>query len=323
MTLMPVSNGTMRTSCSWKLGGSRWIGSRRLAWTGPNSSMGSPTTLRMRPRTSFPTGIEMGPPVLLTGCPRTRPSVESMAMQRAVFSPRCWATSMVRLSGLSEMLGFDSVKAVKISGSEPAGNSTSTTGPITWVTLPTFDISFIATAAIYGSLFHRLGAGDDLHQLLGDRRLAGAVVLERKSPDHLVGVLRGGVDRRHPCTMLRGLGLEQGAPDRHRQLPRNQRLEQLRPRGLVEVFWRDEAALRLAGRGGRRGDRQQLDEGDGLGDRRLELVVEQVHRIELALAKFDDQVVGYLLRHRVAEPPEEGGVVLSRLDSALPREIPP
>jgi len=80
----------------------------------------------------------MGPPVFLTGWPRIRPSVASIAMQRAVFSPRCWATSMVRLSAWSEMLGFESVRAVKISGSAPGGNSTSTTGPITCVILPSF-----------------------------------------------------------------------------------------------------------------------------------------------------------------------------------------
>ncbi len=69
-------------------------------------------------------------------------------MQRAVSSPRCCATSMVRLSALSEMLGLESVSAVKISGSAPGGNSTSTTGPITCVTLPPFDTSLIATAML-------------------------------------------------------------------------------------------------------------------------------------------------------------------------------
>src|SRR6185295_5494066 len=37
----------------------------------------------------------------------------------------------------------------------------------------------------------RLGAGDDLHQLLGDHRLAGAVVQERQPADHVRGVVGG------------------------------------------------------------------------------------------------------------------------------------
>ena len=152
MTLMPVSNGIIRTSCSWNSGGSRWMGSLRVARMGPFSSTGSPITLRMRPSTSLPTGTEIGPPVFFTCWPRTRPSVESMAMQRAVFSPRCCATSMVRLSDLSEIPGFETVRAVKISGSDPAGNSTSTTGPITCVTLPNFAVSLSATAIVTSAL---------------------------------------------------------------------------------------------------------------------------------------------------------------------------
>ena len=98
MTLMPVSNISTLTAWSVNFGAARWIGQRFLALTGPRSSTGSPTTLRMRPRTSRPTGIEIGAPVFFTAMPRTRPSVVSMATQRTVCSPRCWATSTVRLS---------------------------------------------------------------------------------------------------------------------------------------------------------------------------------------------------------------------------------
>ena len=53
-----------------------------------------------------------GAPVLLTAMPRTRPSVESMEMQRAVFSPRCCETSMTRLSTRASMPGFVTESAV-------------------------------------------------------------------------------------------------------------------------------------------------------------------------------------------------------------------
>ena len=43
----------------------------------------------------------MGAPVSDRLWPRTRPSVDSMAMVRTVFSPRCWATSRTRRSAPS------------------------------------------------------------------------------------------------------------------------------------------------------------------------------------------------------------------------------
>ena len=81
-------------------------GRERVALTGPASSTGLPTTLRMRPRHSGPTGIMMGPPVSVTSMPRTRPSVESMATARTVDSPRCCATSSTRLSFSLPRLGL-------------------------------------------------------------------------------------------------------------------------------------------------------------------------------------------------------------------------
>ena len=63
---------------------------------GPASSTGSPMTFMMRPSVSSPTGTVIGLPVSTTSWPRTRPSVESMAMVRTVFSPRCCATSSTR-----------------------------------------------------------------------------------------------------------------------------------------------------------------------------------------------------------------------------------
>ena len=70
-------------------------------------------------------------PVSVTGRPRTSPSVESMAMVRTVCSPRCCATSSTKLSGSSLMAEFETVSALRMVGTSLAGNSTSTTAPIT------------------------------------------------------------------------------------------------------------------------------------------------------------------------------------------------
>jgi hypothetical protein len=43
----------------------------------------------------------------------------------------------------------------------------------------------------------RFGAGDDLDQLRRDHRLTLSIVRERQLGDHLLGVLGGGVHRRH------------------------------------------------------------------------------------------------------------------------------
>src|SRR4051794_40436822 len=59
----------------------------------------------------------------------------------------------------------------------------------------------------------RLGAGDDLHELLGDRRLPGAVVEKGQRADHLAGVLGRVLHRRHARTMLACRALEQRPED--------------------------------------------------------------------------------------------------------------
>jgi hypothetical protein len=75
---------------------------------GPASSTGSPMTFMMRPRHAGPTGTMIGEPVSVTSWPRTRPSVESIAMVRTVFSPRCWATSSTRR--LPTLVGLERVQ---------------------------------------------------------------------------------------------------------------------------------------------------------------------------------------------------------------------
>ena len=61
------------------------------------------------------TGTEIGAPVSVTVWPRTRPSVESMAMQRTVLSPSCMATSRTRRLPL-----FLVSRAFRISGRWPS-----------------------------------------------------------------------------------------------------------------------------------------------------------------------------------------------------------
>ena len=57
-------------------------------------------------------------------------------MARTTDSPRCCATSKTKFSFSPLIEGFVSVSALRMRGSLPAGNSTSTTGPMTWVILP-------------------------------------------------------------------------------------------------------------------------------------------------------------------------------------------
>ena len=90
----------------------------------------------MRPSVPGPTGTEIGAPVLSASIPRTSPSVESIAMQRTVFSPMCCCTSSTRLPALSLIEGLVTRSAEKIGGSVPAPNSTSTTLPRTWLICP-------------------------------------------------------------------------------------------------------------------------------------------------------------------------------------------
>ena len=55
----------------------------------------------------------------------------------------------------------------------------------------------------YISKLERLGAGNDLDQLLGDHRLARAVILQRQPPDHVAGVAGRIVHGTHARALLR------------------------------------------------------------------------------------------------------------------------
>ena len=135
-TLMPVSRICVDVSWLSNFGAGRWIGQLSLLPTGAGLwSTGSPRTLKTRPRVASPTGTMIGAPVSSASMPRIRPSVELMAMHRVMLSPRCCMTSTVRFTSRSAALPVI-LMAFRISGSSPAGNSISTTGPMTCTTLP-------------------------------------------------------------------------------------------------------------------------------------------------------------------------------------------
>ena len=176
-------------------GAARWIGERFLALTGPASSTGSPTTFRMRPSTSGPTGIVIGAPVFLTGMPRTRPSVVSIATQRTVLLAEVLRDldDQVVVAVVDRRVG-EQERGVDL-GQLGRSNSTSTTGPMTWTTRP---IELGDKVGSHDALpLERLGAADDLDQLLGDRRLASAVVLKRERSIMSPAFLRRVVHRGH------------------------------------------------------------------------------------------------------------------------------
>src|SRR5687767_5755589 len=232
MTLIPVTRIELSVDWSTNAGAGAWIGADRSLPMGPSSSIGSPMTFMMRPSVLGPTGTSICEPVVLTDWPRVRPSVESMAMVRTTFSPRCWATSSTsRLPPLSVS------SAARIGGSSPS-NATSTTAPITCATRPTRLLVWagalgVAGAAAFGAAFlrgfasvaavamglslrfsvklERFRARDDFDELGGDDRLALAVVLYRQPVDHVAGVARGVVHRGHLRSVEAGLVLEQSA----------------------------------------------------------------------------------------------------------------
>src|SRR5262245_42912729 len=283
---MPVTRISASVDWSVKAGAGLWIADLVLATTGPRSSTGSPMTLMMRPSTSGPTGTEMGAPVSVASWPRVRPSVVSIATVRTVCSPRCCATSST-----SALPWFSTVSAFRISGRSPS-NLTSTTAPSTCVTRPTLLVAMLSSERISD----RLGAGDDLDQLLGDGGLAGAVENEGEAIDHVAGVARRAVHRGHARAFLGRGVLEQRAIDLDREVARQQVGEDLVLRRLELV---DGAAFELAAGADREGDELLL--GDDLAHRRLEAVVEERRRVERTALEHQDDPRGDLVGDGKAE----------------------
>ena len=92
-TLIPVSRTSVSVDCSENSGAFLWIGKRSAPSGAGLLSIGSPSTLKIRPKVASPTGTEIGPPVACASIPRTNPSVGPIAIHLTVSSPRCCATS--------------------------------------------------------------------------------------------------------------------------------------------------------------------------------------------------------------------------------------
>ncbi len=152
--MIPVSRISVSVDCSSNVGAFLWIG-RCFSTVGAGwLSIGSPRTLKIRPRVFSPTGTVMGAPVATASIPLTRPSVEPMAIQRTVSSPRCWDTSATSfLPSFMVML-----IASLISGKCPWLNLISNTALIICVILPVF-----CSAILFLLLFlHRLQLPESL-----------------------------------------------------------------------------------------------------------------------------------------------------------------
>src|SRR5690349_3507480 len=177
----------------------------RLAdvFIGPASSTGSPITFMIRPSVSSPTGTAIAAPVSVTSWPRTRPSVESMATVRTVFSPKCWATSSTK-----RLPRFCVSSALRICGRCPS-NWTSTTAPVIWRIRP---ILLVAIAFLHPSLSSkRLGAGDDFDEFFGDVGLPLSIVAQRQLVDHIASITRGTVHGAHARALFGGGIFQQAA----------------------------------------------------------------------------------------------------------------
>src|SRR3954454_8735087 len=202
MTLMPVSNICVLASSWSKAGALRWMPQRSIASKcSPSLRLStSPIVLKTWPLVLSPTGTVMGPPVSVTTAPRTMPSVGCIEMARTRLSPRCWATSRVRVRVVSPR-EMSTCSALYISGIDSAGNSMSTTGPMTRDTRPvppdaacvadSLRVAVIALSSAGGRVGQRVRTADDLADLLRDLGLAGVVRQPGVGLDQLVGVVGG------------------------------------------------------------------------------------------------------------------------------------
>src|SRR3954452_10274913 len=115
---------------------------------------------------------------------------------------------------------------------------------MTWGTRPTW-VAAVAMKLSFEILYlndrrlvrasDRLGAGDDLDQLLGDLGLTGSVVDLGLLADHFAGIAGSVVHRAHLSTIERRVVFEQRAEHLHGDVARQQAGEDLVLLGLVLV----------------------------------------------------------------------------------------
>src|SRR6266851_94105 len=254
MTLIPVSRISTLACCSDTGGAARWIGQRVTPSGAGSSSIGAPITLNIRPSVSTPTGTEIGLPVACTGSPRRKPSVASIAIVRTVLSPMAPSTSSTTTRPSCVLTS----SASKSSGCSPAGNSTSTTAPMTWLTWPSllffvsaFGARFVFAICLISFLLpsarspHRFGAANDLHQLCRDAGLAHLVRVERQRVDQVAGGVGRVLHRDHLGRVLARLVLQHGLEDLRLNVARKQAVEHRLRVGLIDVVSPGAFALSL------------------------------------------------------------------------------
>ena len=215
MTLMPVSNISVVGVRSSTRGASWWM-PRRSTSSGSGSprSIGSPSRLKMRPSVTSPTGTVIGPPVSITSMPRARPSVVSIATARTRSSPRCcWTSQTSSASSAPALIPGGLLLAVRRGALDrdrvvDLGQAVGEDG-LDHDALDLLDAPDVAAAVLGGvrlgcgaghlvvlsfflsslvrvvRLAEALGPGHDLHDLLGDLGLAGAVHLQRVVGDQI------------------------------------------------------------------------------------------------------------------------------------------
>src|ERR1044072_9906564 len=104
-----------------------------------------------------------------------------------------------------------------MAGMCPPSNSTSMTGPMTWITFPTLvPTVFSVAVAILSSLCSR----NDLDDFPGNRGLTDLVHVKRQPVDHFLRVARGAVHRLHARRVFGGRRLEERALHLHGHVPR-------------------------------------------------------------------------------------------------------
>src|SRR3954468_13459206 len=140
-----------------------------------------------------------------------------------------------------------------MSGMSSTLNSTSTTGPITRATrpVPGAPVSEVVSATAVmssltpgGGIGQRVGAADNLADLLGDLSLAGRIGLDRVALDELGGVVGRRLHRPPARGQLGRRRLQQGVVDPALDVARQQRVEDLLGRWL-ELVERQRASLGL------------------------------------------------------------------------------
>src|SRR5262245_37505903 len=248
-TLMPVSSISVLGSRSAKAGAWRWISHRSLTSRRSPSLRfrHSPMALKTWPLVMSPTGTEMALPVSRTSAPRTRPSVGCMEMARTMLSPRCWATSRVRVL-VPSASETSTCNALKMSGMASRGNSASTTGPMTRTTRPAAVVSGrlgVSTVVISGFTSRcgeRVRAADGFTDLLRDRGLPRGVHLPGQILDHFFRVVGRALHGPTPGRRLARRRVDQRGVDARVDVLGQQRVEQ-RLRIRLELVRRQRALV--------------------------------------------------------------------------------